>query len=381
MKRSIHLCLVAAVLLSAGSFVSAQLSIAEIPYDSVPNLLKLPDDIYIGEAVGVATNSKGNMFVYTRTGGPSVTLGTERAFVRGNGAARLFEFDPAGKYIREIGQGLYGFVFAHNVRIDPQDNIWVVDEGSNMVIKFDPQGRVLMTMGRKPEALTVPGGPARDGGAGRGGEGGGPAAGEGGGRAAGPAPAPPPVGAGVRGDNFNRPTDVAWDAAGNIFISDGYGNSRVAKFDKNGKFITTWGSRGTAPGQFNTLHSIATDAAGNVYVGDRANRRIQVFDNNGAFKTQYLHVGAPWALCITPGPHQYLYSSNSNGTADMNNGEIYKMELDGKIVGRFGRAGKLMKEFGSVHEIDCRKDNELLVGEITNWRVQKLLLRAPQGTN
>ena len=381
MKRSIHLCLVAAGLLSAGSVVSAQLSIAEIPYDSVPNLLKLPDDIYIGEAVGVATNSKGNMFVYTRTGGPAVTLGTERAFVRGNGAARLFEFDPAGKYIREIGQGLYGFVFAHNVRIDPQDNIWVVDEGANMVIKFDPQGRVLMTMGRKPEALTVPGGPARDGGAGRGGEGGGPAAGEGGGRAAGPAPAPPPVGAGVRGDNFNRPTDVAWDAAGNIFISDGYGNSRVAKFDKNGKFIATWGSRGTASGQFNTLHSIATDAAGNVYVGDRGNRRIQVFDNNGTFKTQYLHVGAPWALCITPGPHQYLYSSNSNGTADMNNGEIYKMELDGKVVGRFGKAGKLMKEFGSVHEIDCRKDNELLVGEITNWRVQKLMLKAPQGTN
>jgi len=247
MKRSIQLCLVAAVLLSAGTFVSAQLSIPEIPYDSVPNLLKLPDDIYIGEAVGVATNSKGNIFVYTRTGGPSVTLGTERAFVRGNGAARLFEFDPTGKYIREIGQGLYGFVFAHNVRIDPQDNIWVVDEGSSMVVKFDPQGRVLMTMGRKPEALTVPGGPQRGGG--DGGEGGAPAAGRegGGGRAAGP---PPVVGAGVRGDNFNRPTDVAWDAAGNIFVADGYGNSRVAKFDKNGKFITTWGSRGTAQSQF-----------------------------------------------------------------------------------------------------------------------------------
>src|SRR5678815_858280 len=188
MKRSIQLCLVAAVLLSAGSFVSAQLSIAEIPYDSVPNLLKLPDDIYIGEAVGVATNSKGNMFVYTRTGGPALTLGTERAFVRGNGAARLFEFDPAGKYIREIGQGLYGFVFAHNVRVDPQDNIWVVDEGSNMVVKFDPQGRVLMTMGRKPEALTVPGGTA---GAGGGGEGGPAPAAAGRGGAAGAGPPSP----------------------------------------------------------------------------------------------------------------------------------------------------------------------------------------------
>ena len=367
--------LAAFTFLLAGS-LSAQSSVPEIAFDSTPNLLKMPEHLYLGEAVGVATNSKGNIFVYTRTGATNATVGGSRVFT--HGGARLFEFAPNGNFVREIGQGLYGFVFAHNVRIDPQDNIWVVDEGASMVIKFDPQGRVLMTMGRKPEALTVPGGPQRGGGDGA--EGGAPAAGRegGGGRAAGP---PPVVGAGVRGDNFNRPTDVAWDAAGNIFVADGYGNSRVAKFDKNGKFITTWGSRGTAQSQFNTVHSIATDAAGNVYVGDRGNRRIQVFDNNGAFKTQYLHVGAPWALCITPGPHQYLYSSNSNGTADMNNGEIYKMELDGKVVGRFGKAGKLMKEFGSVHEIDCRKDNELLVGEITNWRVQKLLLRAPQGTN
>lgn len=384
MKRSSQLLLIAAGLLSAGSFVSAQLVIPEIPYDSVPNFLKMPDDIHLGEAVGVATNSKGNIFVYTRTGSPMITIGTERVFARGNGAARLFEFDPSGKFIREIGQGLYGFIFAHTVRVDPQDNIWVVDEGSNMVIKFNPEGRVVMTMGRKPEAVTVPGGPPRGGGPGpaaAGGQGG-PAPAAAGGRDGGAAAAPAaPVGAGIRGDNFNRPTDVAWDAAGNIFVADGYGNSRVAKFDRNGRFLTTWGSRGTAPGQFNTVHSIATDAQGNVYVGDRGNRRIQVFDNNGTFKTQFINVGAPWALCITPGPHQYLYTSNSNGTANMDNGEIYKMELDGRIVGKFGRAGKLLKEFGSTHEIDCRKDNELLVGEITNWRVQKLLLRPPQATN
>ena len=167
---------------------------------------------------------------------------------------------------------------------------------------------------------------------------------------------------------------MAWDSAGNIFVADGYGNARVAKFDKNGKFIKSWGSKGTAPGQFNIAHSIAVDAKGNVYVGDRGNNRIQVFDNNGEFKKQIQSVGAPWAICITPGPHQYLYSSNSNGTANMDNGEIYKMELDGTILGKFGKAGKQLKEFGSVHEIDCRNDNELLVGEITNWRVQKLSL-------
>jgi hypothetical protein len=316
----------------------------EIPYDSAPNLLKMPEHIHMGEAVGVATTSKGNILVYTRTGSTNAAMGGSRTFTRGG--ARLFEFRPNGTFVREIGQGLYGFLFAHAVRVDPQDNIWVVDEGSNMVIKFNQEGRVLMTLGRKPEAVPVPAPSGHQASAGR----------------------------GVAGDTFNRPTDVAWDAAGNIFISDGYGNSRVVKCDKNGRFIKSWGSRGTGPGQFNTPHSIATDAAGNVYVGDRGNKRLQVFDNDGTFKTQYTNVGAPWAVCISPGPHQYLYSSNSNGTGSMDNGEIYKMELDGTILGKFGQAGKLLKEFGSVHEIDCRNPNEIYVGEITNWRVQKLTL-------
>ena len=206
------------------------------------------------------------------------------------------------------------------------------------------------------------------------------AAGGGRGRGAGAAPgapaAPPaPVGTGVPGDNFNRPTDVAWDAQGNIYVADGYGNSRIAKFDRNGKYIKSWGSRGSAPGQFNVPHTMAIDAQGLVYVGDRQNNRIQVFDGEGNFKTQFVNVGAPSAICITPGPRQFLYASNSNPSTSMDNGEIYKMTLDGKIVGKFGTAGKLIKEFGSVHEMDCKSENEIYVGEITNWRVQKLTLK------
>jgi len=329
--------------------LSAQ-SIPEIPYDSAPNLLKMPPHIYLGEAAGVATNSKGNIFVYTRTGSSNATLGGSRTFT--HGGARLFEFSPNGTFLREIGQGLYGFLFAHVVRIDPQDNILVVDEGSSMVIKFDPAGRVVLTLGRKPEAVRVP---APEPGEAAGGRGGLP-------------------GAGVKGDNFNRPTDVAWDAAGNIFVSDGYGNSRVAKFDKNGMFIKSWGSKGTGPGQFDLLHTIAVDPQGNVYVGDRSNKRIQVFDNDGNFKTQYTNVGAPYAICISSGAHPYLYTSNSNPSTSMENGEIYKMELDGRILGKFGKAGKLIKELGTVHEIDCRNPNEIFAGELTNWRVQKLVL-------
>jgi len=344
MKRSFQCLLVVISILCMGSSWAQQV-VPDIEFDAV-DPLSFPDDVYLGEAVGVATNSDGHIFVYTRSRGVNASLGTNRVFLRS--AAQLFEFDENGDYRREIGQGLYGFVFAHTVRVDSEDNIWVVDEGSNMVIKFNPQGQVLMTLGRKPEAIRVPT-PHADYQLGS--------------------------GVGVLGDNFNRPTDVAWDAEGNIFVADGYANSRVAKFDKYGKFIKSWGSRGTEAGQFNTLHSIATDVDGNVYVGDRGNRRIQVFDNEGNFKTQFTHIGAPWAICITPGPHQYLYSSNSNGTASMDNGEIYKMELDGTVLGKFGTAGKLIGEFGSVHEIDCRNENELYVGEITNWRVQKLTLR------
>lgn len=357
MKRLIA-ALTTTALLAAGITLAAQLRIPEIPYDSTPEVLKgLPDDIYVGEVAGVATNSRGHLFVFTRTGSPQLTLGTERHMIRGNGGARLFEFDPGGKYLREIGQGIYGFAYAHAVRVDPQDNIWAVDEASDAVMRFNPQGHITLILGRTPEFRPIPGM-----------------------EPASPPPAPAePVGAGVMGDQFERPTDVSWDKEGNIFVADGHGNSRVAKFDRNGRFVKSWGSFGTAPGQFNTVHSIATDAQGNVYVADRGNRRIQVFDNNGTFKTQFLNLGAPSAICITPGPHQYLYSSNSNGTREFDsNGEIYKLELDGRVVGKFGRAGRLMKELSSVHAIDCRNENELYVGEITSWRVQKLTLRPTQ---
>jgi len=359
--------------------LSAQWAVPEIPFDSVPNFLKLTDKTPLGEAVGVATDSKKNVYVYTRTGSSFVSEGGSRAFE--SGGSRLFEFEQNGTFVREIGHNAYGFTFAHAVRVDSEDNIWVVDEGSNMIIKFNPQGRIVMTMGRKSENIRVPaatpatasniyGLPAVNVGTGAG-----PGAVRGGVNVNANVPAPP-TGVGAATDVFNRPTDVAWDAAGNIFISDGYGNSRVAKFDKEGRFIKSWGSKGKGPGQFDTLHSIATDAEGNVYVGDRGNRRIQVFNNDGEFKTQYLNVGAPWAICISPGAHQYLFSSNSNDTGDMENGEIYKMELNGKIIGKFGTAGKLLKEFGSTHELDCRSSNEIVVGEITNWRVQKLALHS-----
>jgi sugar lactone lactonase YvrE len=356
----VGLCL----LLSPCAF--AQQTPPEISYDSVPDLLKLPPDMNLGEASGVAVNSQGHIFVYQRGGssqGPAF----------GNTASQLLEFAPDGQFIREIGKNLYAWSFAHTVRIDKDDNIWATDKGSDMVVKFNPQGRVMMVFGRKPEASDLEAKPYE--------------------RTGTPLPH-------VDG-RFRQPTDVTWDPAGNIFISDGYVNSRVAKYNKDGDWVKSWGERGKGAGQFNLVHSIAADAQGNIFVADRNNRRIQVFDSDGNFQREmkidvpfdpntqpaignkpdlstYLQTGgsftpgAPWALCITPPPNQVLYS------ADSYPGRVYKMSLDGKILGVFGKSGKQPKQFGWIHEMACPSENVLFVAEILNWRVQKLLLHPEQ---
>lgn len=354
MKRLLLSLLAAAALCPLPA--SAQTA-PEIAFDAVTDPLSLPADVYLGEIGGVATNSKGDIFVYTRTGHPTISLGGARAFA--HGGSRLFEFDRTGKYVREIGKDSYAFMFAQQVRIDPQDNIWIVDQMTNTVLKFDPQGRVAMILGRKAEAVPVP---ARGPGAG--------------GLPPTNAPGGAPAGSGQKADLFSRPTDVAFDGAGNIFVADGIGNQRVAKFDKNGVFVTSFGSKGSAPGQFSTARAIAVDARGNVYVADPGNKRIQVFDNDGTYKSEIGNVGAPQALCLTSGTDPVLYASNSNRADDIDSaGEIYKLRLDGTVIGKFGKAGRTAKEFNFVNAIDCRNENDLLIGEIGNLRVQKVTLR------
>ena len=331
-------------------------SAPEIKFRSVPDFLKLPLGLYFGEVAGVAVNSKGHVFVFSRgnTTGPAY----------GAAAAQLLEFGPDGKYIREIGHNLYAWSYAHSVRIDSNDDIWVADKGSDVVVEFDPGGRVKMVFGRKQEASDEGTGPLKH-----------------------PNPPLPPT-----DGMFRQVTDMAWDAAGNTFISDGYINSRVAKFDKNGDWVKSFGEPGSGPGHFNTPHSIAVDAKGNVYVADRGNRRIQVFDGDGKFLRQItidvpvpadarpaignmptattgtMAPGAPWAICITPGPSQVLYAS------DAFPGRIYKLSLDGKVLGWLGKSGKQLGEFGWIHELACPSENEVYAAELLNWRVQKLIL-------
>ena len=331
---------------------SAALPAQDIPFDSVVNPLNFPANITLGEAAGVATDSKGDIFVYTRTGHPTISIGTARPFA--HGGSRLVEFDRTGKFLREIGHESYGFLVAQQVRIDAQDNIWVVDQMSSMVIKFDPEGHVQLLLGRKSESETVPARPL-DAPA-RGGRG--------------------PAGAGQQSDLFSRPTDVAWDAAGDIYIADGLGNSRVAKFDKNGKFIKSWGSRGTMQGQFNSGARDCARCARERLRGRCGGTRGFRSSTATGISNRRLRVSArPRRFAFLPGQRQVLYSSNSNPPEDIDsNGEIYKVDLSGQVLGKFGMAGKLPKEFSAVNAIDCRRENELYVGETGNWRVQKLAL-------
>jgi hypothetical protein len=343
---------------------SSTVTVPEIPFDSDTNFLKYSPDMNLGEVLAVAVSSKGRIVILNHPG--SSTSGP----LYGNASTQLLEFDATGKYVREIGKNVYGLGYGHGIRFDRYDNLWVVDKGTQAVTKFNPAGYVTLNLGRRSEGPDEPDyfKPIVRGGA-----------------------VPPHI-----DGYFGGPTDVAWDANDNIFISDGYRNSRVAKFDKNGNWVKGWGVRGTGgahanenPGAFNTPHNIAVDRQNNVYVADRNNRRIQVFDADGTFQ-RFIVLNAtydkkrhpvlgnlaearpdetqPWTLCITNTPTQYLFAS------DEEPGRIYKMTLDGKILGSLGQSGRGPKQFNWIHGIACPTENNLLVADMNNWRLQKITL-------
>jgi hypothetical protein len=326
-----------------------------VQFDSNPDFLKLPADINFGEVLGIAADSKGNIVVINHPGNQSGP-------VFGEATTQILEFDSSGKFMHELAKGVYGIAYAHSVRFDKYDNMWIVDKATNSIMRFNGTGRVTMNLGRREE------GPdehhyiefARGDKA--------------------------PV---HRDNYYNGPTDVAWDSDDNIYISDGYFNSRVAKLDKHGYWLKTWGSRGKDPGQFMLPHSIVIDRQNNVYVADRTNRRIQVFDTEGNYqrtilleapydKTRHPVLGSPnanppddgepFALCITNTPTQYLYS------VDREPGRLYKMSLDGKILAMLGRSGHEVGEFSWAHALACPAENTVLVADMNNWRVQKISL-------
>jgi hypothetical protein len=328
------------------------------------DFIKLKPGENLGEVLGVAVNSKGEVAILNHPG--SATTGP----LYGNATTEILLYDRNGRFIREIGHKVYALGYSHSVRFDRFDNLWVVDKGTNSVIKFDPSGRVLMNLGRRPEGYDS----AHE--------------------------EHPKQADAVAVDGWlNGPTDVAWDQDDNIFVGDGYVNSRIAKYNKEGDWLTSWGKYGKGgpkanenPGNIDNPHSISSDRDGNVYVGDRGNRRIQVFDRDGNFK-RFLFLNAPydktrrpvfgnaprdpaarpdetqpWAMCISPTTPQYLW------VMDAEPGRLYKMTLDGKILGVLGSSGRRMGQFNWPHAIACPSEETVFVADMNNWRVIKLKL-------
>jgi hypothetical protein len=301
----------------------------------------------MGETMGVATNSQGHLFVYSRT--------NPQGIARGSTAAMLWEFaGPDYKFVKEWGPHNYAASFAHEVRVDRYDNVWQVDEGSGMIIKYNPEGQNIFWLGRTPEAidyleqnlevLKYAPGPNQK-------------------------PIPPkPTG---RKGTFDRETDVAWDSHDNIFVADGYGNSRIVKISPDGHWLKMVGTFGSGQDQFSTPHSIVVDKQDNVYVADRGNRRIQVYDDDLNYERTITGVGAPWALCVTDTTPQYLFAGD--GTP----GKVYKMDMTGKVLGMFVTG----QDHGSedtgdlVHAMDCRDPNTVFIGSATMWDVQKVTIK------
>jgi hypothetical protein len=270
-----------------------------IAHKADADFLKLPADMNLGEVLGVAANSKGQIVVLNHPG--SANAGP----IWMNATTQIMVFGSDGRYQREMAKGVYGIAYSHQVRFDKYDNLWVVDKAANSVIKFDPSGRIMMNLGRREEGyhglVELP-----------------------------PASKAPRASGGY----FNGPTDVAWDASDNIYVSDGYVNSRMAKFDKHGNFLKDWGTYGREIGQFNLPHAMVLDRQGNVYVADRNNARIQVFDSNGTFQ-RLLHLNVPypadyqppfgavnpsrpvrpttqpWAMCISNTTPQHLWVADN----------------------------------------------------------------------
>jgi len=309
----------------------------------------------MGEPVGVSMNSKGHLFVYSRTHPTGVA--------RGAAAAKLWEFGPSGKFIKEWGPHNYAESFAHSVRVDRHDNVWEVDEGSGMIVKYDPQGEPVGQYGRTPEAIDYLEEFLEHGGTGYNGGIEDPTSGRH--RAAHPV--------GTTG-TFDRPTDVSWDSKDNIYVSDGYGNSRIVKIAPGGHWLKTVGTFGAGRDQFHIPHGIALDNNDTVYVADRNNSRIQVYDSNLNYLRTYTGMGSPWSVCVTPaakGSTQYLFSGD--GTT----GKIYKMDLSGKVLGwaqtSLGRGedddGRL------IHEIACAPGNVVYLGSAILWNVQKITVQ------
>lgn len=273
-------------------------------YRPVAGWPRLPQGLELGPVSAVAADSMDRVYVLHR--GPQPVL----------------FFDRDGKHLRSFGDE--HLKTPHGLRLDGAGNLWITDIGYHQVLKFSPDGKLLLTLGEKGKAGDTP-------------------------------------------ERFDRPTDVAVTPKGDFYVSDGYGNSRVVKFSADGKYLKEWGRKGNGPGEFNLPHAIRLDAQGRVYVGDRENNRVQIFDPNGKYLGQWDDCGAPYGLFLTNDNKMLL----ADGVANW----VKVLDLHGKALGRFGEKGSGPGQFQLPHMLCADSQGAVYVTEITGKRVQKFVPR------
>ena len=269
-----------------------------IRFGMEPNTM--PDAWHFGRVSAVATDSNNHVFV----------------FHRGDVADPIIVFDSEGSYLRSFGRDM-DFGNEHGMRVDRYDNVWVTDNANHTVMKFSNDGELLMKLGIEGQA-------------------------------------------GTTDETFDRPADIAFGLNDELYVADGYGNSRVVKYDAEGNFVKTWGTPGSAPGEFDLVHSVAVDSRGNVYASDRENNRIQIFDSEGNFLGMWTHLGATQNIFITPDDEVWVITHRDNVeniTYDTLAGRIMRVDIDtGEILGAMESPG---------HWIDVSHTGEFFVGSLT----------------
>ena len=282
---------------------------ADLGYRPVPIKLSLPEGWSLGAPSSVAIDSRGHLIVFNR------------------GAHPIVAFDRDGAFVRAIGEGAYAR--PHGMRLDRDGNIWTVDDRGHTVTKLSPDGKVLLQLGVRDK--------------------------------------PGEWDEATQSRLFNQPTDVAIAPSGDIFVTQGHGMSvpRVLRFDRTGRFITSWGGAGTEPGRFDIAHSIVVDAKGLVYVADRQNRRVQIFDADGRFIREWKFAGLPCGLYIGGDGEMYLLTGFA--------GQILKLGPDGKAVAATGQPGKGLGEFGEAHFMVIGPDKTIYVADTVNATLHKFV--------
>jgi DNA-binding beta-propeller fold protein YncE len=269
-------------------------------FEPTIDFLELPEGLALGPCSAVSVSHKGEIYLLHR------------------GVRPVLCFDAGGKYLRSWGDDL--IQKAHGLRVDPDDNVWVTDIGSHRVFKFDPTGKLLLSLGTGQP--------------------------------------------GAHDDQFNKPSDVAFGSNGEFYVSDGYVNTRVMKFSSEGKLLKSWGTPGQGPSQFDLPHSIIVDGRGRVLVGDRNNNRIQVFDGQGKHLESWNGIAA-FGLAFNPEGVLYVATCEEH--------DVLRLDASGKVERRWGRKGSAAGEFNLPHMLAFDANGNLYVAEIGGLRLQKLI--------